>query len=127
MAEWAAHVHMLTEGQLTASEQRPRHARRNAPCRGRHAWSTSSGIAPISLDTSHLTWQRHAACVGVDPDAFFPDGPVDSRVLNICRTCPVFAECLNHALDDSGLRGIWAGTTDEQRKRMRAKIARLTA
>ncbi len=39
------------------------------------------------------------------------------RAQRICRTCPVIAHCLLHALDHPE-RGVWGGTTERERATM---------
>ena len=73
----------------------------------------------LAIDTSALSWQSDAACVGSDPDSFFPDGQPTRETLRICNSCPAFAKCLAYALDHPELGGIWAATTREERHRMR--------
>lgn len=44
-------------------------------------------------------WRRHAACITVDPDAFFPpQGGGYNDVRRICDACPVANECAASAL-----------------------------
>jgi len=65
-------------------------------------------------------WISRRACVGVDTAIFFPTGSDprhSSRARGICADCPVKAPCLAYALRN-GLVGIWAGTSEEQRRRM---------
>ena len=53
-----------------------------------------------------------AQCRGEDRDLFFPPlgtDPVKARV--ICSICPVRQECLDYALPQADLAGIWAGTS----------------
>lgn len=68
-------------------------------------------------------WMAEAACKGSGPEPFFPDSSdgIPAEVLRLCSGCPVRDECLNYALADSELRGIWAGTTERQRRRMRQR------
>lgn len=65
-------------------------------------------------------WADDAACRGEDLDLFFPLGggiPAETRAL--CAACPVRADCLHTALTRAE-RGIWAGTTEAERRWMRA-------
>ncbi len=76
-----------------------------------------------------MTWRDDAACLGADPDLFYPDKGEDTRqvVRVFCNRCPVTAECLAFALDMelSSLRyGIWGGTTVVQRRRIRQQQRR---
>lgn len=67
-------------------------------------------------------WQTKAACLGSDPDLFFP-GPGQSAkpAKAICATCPMDARvgCLNEVLD-IGFKeyGIRAGLTRDERRGM---------
>lgn len=72
-----------------------------------------------ALDT---TWKQHAECVGSDPDLFFPERGEDaSQAKAICAVCPVRAACLNHALVAVERHGIWGGTSERERRRMRRR------
>lgn len=79
--------------------------------------------APVPYDgnTSATSWQDRAACVGMDPDLFFPEGVPSSEVRAACLGCPVRAECLGYALSfpSSRLLGVWGGTTQAGRTRVR--------
>ena len=39
----------------------------------------------------------------------------------LCDTCPVRRECLEFALADESLTGLWGGTTDMERRLMRRR------
>lgn len=70
-------------------------------------------------------WQARAACHESDPDVFFP--PMGSRgeeARRICRICPVASACLDYALDDPSLIGIWGGTSDTERKTFKRTLRR---
>lgn len=60
-----------------------------------------------------------AACADTtNPDAFFADSRQPALIegaRDICRRCPAIRECLSWALTHREW-GIWAGTTEEQRK-----------
>ena len=68
-------------------------------------------------------WMNNAACVGANLNMFFPDTPGDHGVeaKKVCKTCPVKDACLQHALVNDE-RGIWGGTTDNQRKTLRRTL-----
>jgi WhiB family redox-sensing transcriptional regulator len=70
-------------------------------------------------------WMQDAACRGRGVDAFFDDDParVDAA-RGICADCPVRAQCLEFALADRSLTGIWAGTDDGERRRIRRERRR---
>lgn len=83
----------------------------------------------LSFD-GDVSWQFDAACLGAvaktGEDLFFhsdePGGNA-SRVKKakaICATCPVKQKCLRYAVDND-LLGVWGGTTDSERKKLRKK------
>ena len=59
-------------------------------------------------------WFTQAACIGVDPEMFFPDRGAPVREAKaVCRSCPVCRDCLKFALSEPAERfGIWGGTSD---------------
>jgi WhiB family transcriptional regulator, redox-sensing transcriptional regulator len=67
-------------------------------------------------------WQEQAACRGRAP-ADFVRGPKadygDTR--DLCELCPVRRDCLETALADDSLSGLWGGTTDIERKMIRGR------
>jgi WhiB family redox-sensing transcriptional regulator len=75
-------------------------------------------------------WMAYAICPEVDPEIFFPEtrGSQDGILAvhsgryarQVCRTCPVQPECLAYALERPELRGVWGGTTEQQRDEMLA-------
>jgi AraC-like DNA-binding protein len=72
---------------------------------------------PRSIDLSE------AACVGIDPDIYHPDGPLDELSAARCNACPVRIGCLALALqaeDPEAREGWYGGVGPEDR----AQIAR---
>jgi WhiB family transcriptional regulator, redox-sensing transcriptional regulator len=65
-------------------------------------------------------WQKEAACRGQGPAAFVR-GPHSSyaSIRALCETCPVRRDCLEYALADCSLTGLWGGTTDAERRNIR--------
>ncbi|MBO0804776.1 MAG: WhiB family transcriptional regulator [Nocardiopsaceae bacterium] len=70
-------------------------------------------------------WIEAGACLNADPDLFFPvaTGEMGSRqaaqAQRICERCQVRRECLEYAMANSQVHGIWGGTTPEDRIRLR--------
>lgn len=68
-----------------------------------------------------MKWLDRAACVGEDPDLFFPvsrSGPAVRDALaakRICCRCPVATDCLDWALRTRQIAGVWGGTSEEER------------
>jgi WhiB family transcriptional regulator, redox-sensing transcriptional regulator len=60
------------------------------------------------------------ACRGSDPDLFFPDrGESLEPAKRICSQCVVRDECLEHALANGERFGVWGGTSERERRRIR--------
>jgi WhiB family transcriptional regulator, redox-sensing transcriptional regulator len=70
-------------------------------------------------------WRNRSACLDSDPDVFFPigsTGPATEQIetaRRICGACPVSEECLEFALATNQEAGIWGGTTEEERRKLR--------
>ncbi|TCR20319.1 WhiB family redox-sensing transcriptional regulator [Streptomyces sp. BK205] len=68
-----------------------------------------------------MEWLRRAACVGEDPELFFPVGTAGPAVRDIaaakqvCARCPVRPECLEWALGTGQTSGVWGGTCEQER------------
>ncbi|MCA1692056.1 MAG: WhiB family transcriptional regulator [Acidimicrobiales bacterium] len=66
-----------------------------------------------------LSWRQRGACVGLDPDVFYPPSDEESdEAKAICASCPVQEPCLEFALDSREADGIWGGTTARERRRL---------
>lgn len=69
-----------------------------------------------------LSWLDLAACLGHDPELFFPVGTSDaaldqiSKAKAVCSGCPVRAQCLQWSLAAHQDHGIWGGMTEEERR-----------
>lgn len=68
-------------------------------------------------------WQFDGACRDVDPEIFFLEynergtkkRKKEVAAAAICNTCPVIAQCREHALKVPEFYGVWGGLTEEQR------------
>ncbi len=75
-------------------------------------------------------WRSAGACLSADPDLFFPissTGPAERQIAKaktICAGCQVRRECLDFALRNRLVYGIWGGTTPEDRQRDRRRERR---
>lgn len=60
------------------------------------------------------------SCRGLDPDIFFPDrGESLAPAKAICANCIVRDECLEWALDEGERFGVWGGTSERERRKLR--------
>lgn len=67
-----------------------------------------------------LSWQASARCTEVDPEIFFPERGGSSKAARaVCGECSVRQECLLYALANREQFGIWGGTSERERRRLR--------
>ena len=67
-------------------------------------------------------WHLQAACRGQGPQEFVRGPKSDyGATRELCWSCPVRAECLEFALKDESLTGLWGGTTDVERRLIRRR------
>jgi WhiB family redox-sensing transcriptional regulator len=72
-----------------------------------------------------LDWQSHASCTEVDPEIFFPERGGSSKAARaVCSGCQVRMQCLEYALNNKEQFGIWGGTSERERRRLRKERAR---
>ncbi len=117
----------LLDGNTAAPASDPRPFvthRRRVRHHARLVGAATPAPSGLDIDVSGLAWQAQSLCVGADPEMWFPDGPVTPYVVNLCHRCPVMNECLDLALRDPRLHGIWGGTTGEERHRIRDRQRR---
>jgi WhiB family redox-sensing transcriptional regulator len=82
------------------------------------------------LAWQHGDWQSQGACLNADPDVFFPISLAGASATQIraaraiCAGCRVRSACTDYAVEHSEIQGIWGGTTDDERKKLRRSRAR---
>jgi WhiB family redox-sensing transcriptional regulator len=88
-------------------------------------------LTAAAYSMEHADWRDVAACRDTSPDLFFPvgtTGPAVDQIATakaVCRQCDVQAECLEYALVTNQDTGVWGGTSEEERKKLRrAWVAR---
>lgn len=60
-------------------------------------------------------------CAQTDPELFFPDkGESPATAKQLCQDCPLIRDCLAYGLRFK-VFGVWGGTTDQDRRALRAK------
>jgi len=69
-------------------------------------------------------WRDHASCRSTGTHLFFPEQESAAfegveAALALCRQCPVKNACLQFALETKQEHGIWGGTTEAERRRLR--------
>jgi WhiB family transcriptional regulator, redox-sensing transcriptional regulator len=70
-------------------------------------------------------WRSLGACASADPDLFFPVSSAgagqrqEEEARAFCGRCQVCPQCLAFALATSQAHGVWGGTTEDERRRLR--------
>jgi WhiB family redox-sensing transcriptional regulator len=84
--------------------------------------SVATGIA---LAQDRGEWRVESSCKDTDPDLFFPVGTTGPAIEQIeaakavCGICPVQSQCLEFALATKQDSGVWGGTSEDERRRLR--------
>lgn len=75
----------------------------------------------LGIEVERYAWQADAACAGApNPALWFPTrGQATVLAKAICRGCPVRVECLDHALANGEKWGIWGGTSERERRKIK--------
>lgn len=85
-------------------------------------------MPPSPLARNHLLppWADNAACLGADPETFYPEkGGTTREAKVICKGCPVAAACLDYALEMGERFGVWGGASERERHRLNSNLAPL--
>ncbi|MFE7777656.1 WhiB family transcriptional regulator [Streptomyces sp. NPDC057445] len=76
-------------------------------------------------------WRHASECRNEDPELFFPIGNTGPALMQIeeakavCRRCPVLEQCLAWALENGQDTGVWGGLSEDQRRAMKRRAARI--
>lgn len=64
-------------------------------------------------------WHADSLCREYPKLSWFEGREVDlDRAKSVCRRCTVREDCLQHALDNEPLVGVWGGLTPKERRRL---------
>jgi WhiB family redox-sensing transcriptional regulator len=77
----------------------------------------------LKLLEEKMKFSDTPSCDGMDINLFFVENRGDDYesldyVRKMCKNCPVLEECFKYALTYN-VKGIWAGTTEQQRRQIR--------
>lgn len=65
-------------------------------------------------------WIEQGNCRDYDAEIFFPQkGESPAAAKAVCGVCPVRIECLNYALREDDLYGVWGGLSERSRSRLK--------
>lgn len=91
------------------------------------------------IPSDYPDFEEHGVtpCSKADPDVFFPDDFLDddakparstysreNTAKLICASCPYQLRCLEYALKNQDELGIWGGTTELERRKLRNRRLR---
>ena len=66
-------------------------------------------------------WRELAACRGTDLEVFFPGrGETAGPARQVCAGCPVRQPCLDYAITNRIVYGVWGGLTERERRALRS-------
>ena len=80
-------------------------------------------VEPFEIERDD--WRDRAACRDTNPDLFFPVGTTGPAIEQIeqakavCRQCEAQGACLEFALVTNQDSGVWGGTSEEERRKLR--------
>ncbi len=111
-----------------ASSDKDEPAGKQAAAR-RKAWTGPHALSPEEVEAyeelQELFEQTPPACRGASDEVFFPERGASTREAKaLCKVCEVKPACLNYALVAKEKHGIWGGTSERQRRRLRRQKAR---
>ena len=67
-------------------------------------------------------WRDLAACRGAALNLFFPErGESAGPARQVCAACPVRQPCLDYAISNRIVYGIWGGLTERERRALRSR------
>jgi WhiB family redox-sensing transcriptional regulator len=78
-----------------------------------------------SIEWNEDEWRDLAACRNTEADMFFPIGATGTAIdqieaaKRVCSQCDVVATCLEFALATNQESGVWGGTSEEERRKVR--------
>lgn len=78
-----------------------------------------------SLTLATDDWRAVSACRDTDPSLFFPvgtTGPALEQIASakaVCDSCDSKRPCLEFALTTNQDSGVWGGTSEEERRKLR--------
>lgn len=77
-------------------------------------------LARFGLDAKTMAWQDRANCLGTDPDLYFPTrGASTKEAKAVCAGCEVQTECLEYAIKNREIFGVWGSRSERERRSIR--------
>lgn len=72
------------------------------------------------VDNHRPEWSDEGLCKGLRAELFYPvRGESSDEAKEVCMVCPVAPECLGFAVRNGERFGVWGGTSERERRRLR--------
>lgn len=83
----------------------------------------SKAVRPMMKVGHEPSWQDIALCPQTDPEIFFPEkGGSTKEAKRVCMGCEVRDACLDYALENDEMFGVWGGLSGRERRRLKHDI-----
>ncbi len=83
-------------------------------------------LIAITSPPRDYSWHKDANCKGLDNNTFFPTNATSNTDIQsakaICFTCSVQDICLGYALSQETVFGIWGGTSEKERRKLKKTL-----
>lgn len=87
--------------------------------------STSTSVTSLLGALTPEGWEERAACRGADVELFFGVEEEDQQAaVEYCARCEVRQECLEYAVRNGEMYGIWGGTLESDRRSLIRDVRR---
>lgn len=81
-------------------------------------------VLPLGQRFAKPKWMRDGACLEHPELTWFPErGQPTGPAKAVCRSCLVRDDCLAFALEHPLTIGVWGGTSERERRKMRRHAA----
>ena len=93
--------------------------KKTAAASGRGTYSDMELLLDFVLIDKSIDWKEEAACKGMDTNQFFPEKGSTQTVIEakaVCTACRVQQTCLDYAVTNHIMQGVWGGKSPAQRK-----------
>jgi hypothetical protein len=87
------------------------------------AWlmaAPADAASPLDQILHRPAWQRRGSCRNATEEFFPVRGAPSEPAKAVCDRCTCRNACLVYALSDPSLTGVWGGTSERQRRQLRA-------
>lgn len=85
-----------------------------------HRPAPTAPTAAPGASAEPFDWRALGLCAQTDPELFYPEkGQPSAPAKAVCRRCDVASQCLQWALEHEERFGVWGGTSESERAKLR--------